>query len=184
MKRINAQMIAVTLGISLSLISCSHRQLTSGRNDNSTSPAVAAPAQPVASSTPATPPPPPPKVKSLDEIAVDVAEAKFKQFYTKCGDSYYYDVGYAIKQAKDVYFIIGRKDELSEIDRLNGIMWRGTINASCSMGRATLFGTKKWSDWSRGGTIPIEVINKRSKWEASLYCDCKKTTCAAVAQFH
>lgn len=184
MKRSNPRLIAITLGICLSLISCSQRQLTSGRNENSTSPAADSPALPVASPAPATPPPPPPKAKSLDEIAVDVAEAKFKQFYTECGDSYYYDVGYAIKQAKGVYFIIGRKDDLSEIDRLNGIMWRGTINASCSMGRATIFGTKKWGDWNRGGTIPIEVTNKRSKWEASLYCDCKRTTCATVAQYH
>lgn len=185
MRKINLQILAIVFGISLFLTSCSQQQVTNSKNNNSTTPVATAPTQPVVSPTPATPPPPPhPKVKSLDEIAVDIAQAKFEQIYTKCGDSYYYDVGYAIKQAKDVSFHIGRNDQLSEVDRLNGIMWRGTVNASCRMGRSTIVNTKKWGDWSPGGTIIIDVINRKSKWEANLYCDCKKTTCAAVAQFH
>ncbi len=111
---------------------------------------------------------------SLSNEATREAQKLFDLCYSKCGDSFYkQEFHKQVFQYKDVTIEI-RTDELSEANKMNGMVWRGRVEHHCNLSRSSNGdgkGGRLWSEWRRG--IPGFASRylrkyKNGKWSASI----------------
>ena len=96
-----------------------------------------------------------------------VAEAELKKYRVKCGDSYYVNLSIASGvELKKEGSVILRQINLTESDKLNGFVFKGTLEFRY-IGPARSYNHKEneWSEWVELRlSLDIDVFNKNGKW--------------------
>lgn len=107
------------------------------------------------------------KEARLTEEAKAWAKQQIEAELVKCDDSYYIHWIDDRGQDKSVFFVEFKGldvtawvDELSEADRANGVEWRGTVQAFCTMRRDYVCHSYRpercgWGLWSDSGGVQI-----------------------------
>lgn len=106
----------------------------------------------------------------------DEAVTQVKKFWeehaTKCGDSYYsagsgYESG-MIRQSKNVTFTLYQNNPVTEADRLNGILWKGSVAIRPDVYRDRSY-NKQWQDWKqwppRNPGETVTATKRTSGWQ-------------------
>lgn len=119
-------------------------------------------------------------VKSLNREAMDFSLERFKEHWGQCGDSWVTHrtgtqgkVAPDYEQAKEVSATT-QSFPLTDIDRANGIEWRGQSSLNSKLYRrhfATEQPAQGWSDWESGegatfGLFGQSLTKKNGKWES------------------
>lgn len=134
-----------------------------------------------------------PSQPSLDDQALKQAKDTFENNWIKCGDSYFNAEGIRmsqkaekITQLKDVSFNLS-KDPVSDVDRMNGLEWSGTVNVQAKAMREYYTEFKyPWDAWKQAAGPTITVRKGKSGWDARYIANPidrqRRPTCDEVAK--
>lgn len=123
-----------------------------------------------------------PPTVTPEQEALRQGQTLFEKFYTHCGDSYYlHSVWYV--QLKDVTFS-AISDPLSEVDRMNGVEWRGRVHVVYRFYRE--YRVDHWTDYASGNAIDLLGRKVKGRWEwdnsfAFSHQGERKPTCSEIA---
>jgi len=102
------------------------------------------------------------KTPTIKDEAYEEAVRHWERYYTKCGDSYYLDLGrsWGICEYRSVS-IVNRELQLTEADKLNGVEREVLSHFDAKAERCY---TNDWSQWHDAARVSVGLIKKSGNW--------------------